>query len=131
MENKQEGITFEKPIKYTTKNIRYHEPLSKLLIELKTSQARSLLAKAKKFLEANCISRSPYSYSDWLCKPLKNYNKTSYHIKSTVDGFVCTCQGFQKKLRDYVDGKSNVKPICSHVLAIKQYCFLESKEKKE
>ena len=85
--------------------------------------AQPLLTKAKAFVNEGCIEA--LNNSTWICKPLKKYNKTTYFIRSTSAGFTCTCQGFNKKYQDYEAGRSELKPICSHILAVKQFCFLE------
>jgi len=69
--------------------------------------------KARKFIENNCIEylkdEFNSSKSCYICKPLKNYNKTTYKIfwnKEKKD-FECNCQYNQ-----------TTKRICSHILAL-------------
>ena len=119
---------YEQPSEYTYNNVMYWEPFSKALVIAKKAgdkHANPLLTKAKKFLNENCIDQ--LSASTWVCKPIKNYNKTSYFIRSTDEGFSCCCRGFNKKYQEYEAGKLDLKPICSHIIAVKQYCFIKSK----
>lgn len=126
-----EEINFEAPKEFNSKTVVFWEPTSK---ELKVAgekglfKANPLLTKAKKFLDESCIRK--INNTTFLCTPLKDYNKTSYTISSTSEGFFCNCQGFNKKLQEHTEGKSEIKPICSHVLAVKQYCFIESRGKQ-
>ena len=120
--------SYEQPREYTPNNVVYWEPTSKALKVAKEAgdkHAKPLLTKAKKFLQKACIEE--VSLTTWVCKPLKNYNKTTYFIRSTKLGFNCTCQGFIKKYQEYEKGNSDLKPICSHIVAVKQYCFIKSK----
>lgn len=41
----------------------------------------------------------------------------------------CSCQGFNKKLKDFENGNSDIRPICSHILAVKQLNFIEAQNK--
>ncbi len=117
-------ITYEPPRKYTPKNIIYWESTSnELRISKNPYFARALLNKARKFLKNNRIEQIDHTV--WLCHPIYGYNKTTHMIKSTIKDFECDCQGFKKKLRDYEKGVSSIKPICSHIIAIKQFCFIE------
>ena len=120
--------TYEQPSEYTINNVIHWEPFSKALVIAKKAgdkHANPLLTKAKKFLNEDCIDQ--LSMSTWICKPIKNYNKTSYFIRSTDEGFSCCCQGFNKKYQEYEAVKLDLKPICSHIIAVKQYCFIKSK----
>jgi hypothetical protein len=77
------------------------------------------LGIAKDFLNNNCIERAG---ADYICKPIEDYNSTTYLIRSTSEGFVCNCQGCKRKI------KNNEKPFCSHILAVYQFAFLEAQE---
>jgi len=118
----EEGVTYSEPLSYDISNVVYWEPNSK---ELKSSGKSALLTKAKTFLLEGCIVQ--INLSTWICKPVKDYNKTTYTISSTTEGLVCNCQGFNKKLQEYKQGKSEIKPTCSHIVAVKQFCFIEEK----
>lgn len=120
----QEHITYDPPKEYTPKNIIYWEQTSN---ELRMSGrfGMALLNKARKFLLNHCIEQ--IDYVCWICKPIKDYNKTEHHIISTERGFTCDCQGFRKKQEDFEDGKSSEIPLCSHIIAVKQFCFIKSK----
>jgi hypothetical protein len=117
--------SYEDPKEYTIKNVTYWEPSSKALMIAKGSgdkHASPLLTKAKKFLIEGCIEQ--VNNTTWLCMPLINYNKTTYFIRSIKGGFTCNCQGFNKKYTEFETGNSDITPICSHILAVKQYCFI-------
>jgi len=119
------GVSYEEPREYTINNIAFHEPTSRRVRDEK--KGRTILFKAKHFLENNCIVQR--SATEWGCLPIQDYNKKTYSIRLTTDGFTCECQGFNKKLEDFDGGKSEVVPICSHILAVKQYCFIKEKNK--
>lgn len=114
--------TMEPPKKYTPNNVCYWETTSKDLIT--EDKGKPMLTKARKFLENDCIRGVGETLTTWECLPLPNYNKTTYRISLTKTGFVCNCQGFNKKLKDYDSLSSDVKPICSHILAVKQLNFI-------
>lgn len=124
----REEQTFEPPREFNKNNVCFWESTSKTLKVAKEKgekQAGVFLTKAKKFLDMGCIER--INGTNWICKPIKNYNNTIYRIKITENGLECDCQGFNKKLKDYNNGISNTKPICSHIIGVKQFCFIESK----
>lgn len=116
--------TYEPPENYTPQNIIYWEPTSN---ELRRSgrYGMALLDKARKFLKNSCVTQ--IDISTWLVKPIKDYNKTEHYIVSTEKGLTCDCQGFRKKKKEYDEGQSSIIPICSHVIAVKQFCFIEEK----
>lgn len=116
--------SYEEPREYTPTNVIYWEDTSKEL-RREGRFGTSLLNKSRKFLQNNCIKQ--ISDASWTCDPIKDYNKTSHYIISTTRGLTCDCQGFKKKQKDFDEGNSNIKPICSHIVAVKQYCFLEEK----
>lgn len=118
----QQIETFEPPREYNASNVQFWEPISKGLKENK--QGKVLIGKAKKFLDQGCVEQK--SPTSWICSPLKGYNKTNYYINSIQDGFECNCQGFKQKLKEYEEGHTDQKPICSHVLAVIQYNFMEA-----
>ncbi len=118
----QEIITYEPPREYTINNVVFWEPTSnQLRLEKK---GKALLTKAKNFLENNCIRRTPQSLTSWEFLPIKDYNKTTHKIRLTEQGWVCTCQGFNKSLKEFAEGHTDIKPICSHILAVKQLNFM-------
>lgn len=116
--------TYEDPINYTPQNVIYWESTSN---ELRRSgkYGMAMLNKARKFLINGCIEQR--SETEWRCKPIKDYNKTEYFIFSTEKDLACNCQGYKKKSKDYEEGKISEIPICSHTLAVKQFCFIEEK----
>lgn len=110
-------MKFEPPREFTPQNICYWEPDSKqLMVQRKEgdSSAGALLTKARRFLEENCIEKSE---GCWICKPIKGYNRKTYHMKLERIGWTCSCQGFKTKIEK---GES---PICSHIVALKQKIF--------
>ncbi len=119
------GISYEEPQKYTIDNIAFHEPTSRLIKNEK--RGKTMLFKAKIFLEKSCVIQ--ISSTEWNCLPIQDYNKRTYLVRLTSEGFVCGCQGFNEKVDKYESGKSEVVPICSHVLAVKQFCFIQEKNK--
>ena len=116
--------TYEPPRKYTPENIIYWEPTSNEL-RREGKFGIALLDKARKFLKNNCVTQ--IDYSTWIIKPIKDYNKTEHYIILTDNGFTCDCQGFRKKQKDFTEGQSSIIPVCSHILTIKQFCYIESK----
>lgn len=124
-----ESISYEPPQNYNSKNVIFWEETSNALRLAQASgdkHARPLLTKAKKFIDSQCVDQ--ISQTSWKCKPLKAYNKTEYLIRETDQGMVCNCQGFKKAQKNFDEGHSDIKPICSHVVAVKQFCFLEAKK---
>lgn len=121
---KQETETFEKPINYTPNNVCYWEEESKQLMTGKKNGA--ILSKAKRFLQEGCIERK--SDGEWICKPIKNYNHGTHRIRSFKENLVCGCQGFVAKEKAFEKGTSEIKPFCSHTIAVKQFCFLEANQ---
>lgn len=114
--------TFEKPKNYTPNNVCYWEEESK---QLRTSKKQgAILGKAKRFLQEGCIEQK--SDSEWICKPIKDYNHATHTIRSFKDYLVCRCQGFAIKEKAFEQGRSTTKPFCSHTIAVKQFCFLEA-----
>lgn len=118
----QQIETFEPPREYNSSNIHFWEPISKGLKDKK--EGKVLISKAKKFIDQGCVKQ--ISIASWICSALKGYNKSSYYINSIQDGFECDCQGFKQKLKEYEEGHSDQKPICSHVLAVIQFNFMEA-----
>lgn len=90
--------------------------------QLKTTDGKNArLSKANQFLKHHCIKWSK-EHKNWICYPIKDYNKSFYHIKwnkelpnfKTGDPgeFECSCQFNQR-----------VGKMCSHILAL--YLFLK------
>ena len=80
--------TYEEPKEITINNVMYWEETSQTLRS--QSKGKSLLTKAKKFLENNCIQRVAHSLTCWECLPIKDYNKTIYRINLTDSGWCFT-----------------------------------------
>lgn len=118
--------TYEEPREYTPNNVIYWEETSKQLRH--NPKTKFSVLKANRFLRGGCIERK--SETEWVCKPLKDYNKLTHVIRSTInstcDELVCSCQGFAKKEYDYKHKSSGIKPFCSHTIAVQQFCFLEA-----
>lgn len=118
----QEGISYEPPRKVDFHNVMYWEIKSKQLMELKKNGEKSpatMLSKAKKFLEHNCVEK--VGNNEWIVKPIKGYNKTTYKIilSPNTNTWSCNCQGFKNL------------DFCSHILAIKQHEFIETYNERE
>jgi hypothetical protein len=114
----EKEIKIEPPEKFTFHNVMFWEPHSRQLLEKKkdgSTEAATMLTKAKKFLEFKCIERKGAA---WICKPIKEYNKTTYNIAHEEYGWKCNCQGFANN------------NICSHIIAVKQFEFI-SRDGKE
>lgn len=126
--------SIEEPYHYTSHNIARWEPKSKELkvyedymgddpekLEMK-KHARVWLAKAREFLDNDCIKITKMG---WDCKPIKGYNKTTYSLFQNQYGhLVCNCQGYQTKIKNGQEG------FCSHCLAVKQFRYMKTHEKK-
>jgi len=106
-------VQFEPPRNVSFKNVMFWEIKSKELLELKRNgdtQSATLLSKAKKFLEVNSVER--IGLSSWKILPIPHYNKTTYTVQDTKEGWICNCQGFSNN------------NFCSHILAVKQFEFI-------
>ena len=115
--NKTDKFTVENPREIHYWNVMFWEPESQELIRLKKNgdkMAATMLTKAETFLMNKCIQKTSDGF---LCKPLEGYNKTTYSIK--VNPFSCNCQGFCSKVKKGEPGN------CSHILAVKQFIFIE------
>lgn len=120
----QEIVTFEKPTVLNPNNVIYWEEESQRLRH--DPKQKPTVIKANKFLKARCIEKK--SDGEWICKPLKDYNKTTHVIRSYEQGLSCSCQGFYAKKDAHDKGLSEIKPFCSHTVAVKQFCFLEANQ---
>ncbi len=67
--------------------------------------------KANKFVNLGCLFQ--INPNVFICKPIPNYNKTTYTIIRQGFRYACNCQGFNKKAR------SMSFPYCSHTIALK------------
>lgn len=118
MTNEAKYTTIEAPGVYTYHNVMYWEPKSRELLELKkdgSKTAATILTKSKKFLELNCIKQN--CAREYICEPIKGYNKTTYNISISPDGeYSCDCQGFENS------------KFCSHCLAVKQFIFINGEK---
>jgi len=96
---------YEKPPLLTPKTvIKWSEHYKKL--EMEGEKTYSIRAKAKKFVENNCIEYDKEKKC-YICKPIKGYNSTTYHLVNKGKEFECSCQFHQK-----------TKRMCSHILAL-------------
>lgn len=121
-EFKTENFKIEKPSRIDYRKVMYWEPESQELVKDKENGdkiAATILTKAETFLANNCIiALNPYVFT---CKPIPGYNKTSYTIVrscNSLDTWSCNCQGYVSKAKK---GEGN----CSHILAVKQFLFIE------
>lgn len=100
------------------KNVVYYSEHFKKLQG--AEHGKAIQTKAKIFLRNNCIEYDPqgekygfekgeYEGHKFICKPLQNYNKTTYRMwhNSKIGEFECSCQFYQK-----------TKLQCSHVTAL-------------
>jgi len=113
IETKQPEVIKEEPPKELNhKNIVYWSShYKKLVVEGGES---AIGAKALKFIENNCIDyvkdwKGVFGDNLYICKPIPNYNKTTYEIRWDKDlkEFSCNCQYHQ-----------TTKRMCSHILAL-------------
>lgn len=114
-------VSYEKPTFLNDVTVLKWSEHYKLLEGIDNGSARRM--KAKKFLMEKCFKWSK-KHKNWVCKPLKNYNKTYYHIRwdshkenyktGEPGDFICSCQ-------------FNVKTgmICSHILGL--YLYLKKR----
>ena len=96
--------------------VMYWEPKCKMLLVKKANgdtQAATMLSKAEKLLQYNCIEKIG---NIWKIKPIKGYNSTTYDIhrglNSSMD-LICNCQGWSK------NGN------CSHCLGVRMFEYME------
>ncbi len=115
--------TYSPPKEYTPTNVIYWEATSQQL-RREGKYGMAMLNKARKFLHNNSVNA--IDHTSWICKPIDK-NKTDHFIIDTEKGMTCDCQGFKIKKKDFDEGSSSIIPICSHILAIKQFCFIEEK----
>jgi hypothetical protein len=117
------NIIEEPPKEFNYKNVIYWEPESRRLVRLSKlgdKQVATLLHKAQLFLELECIKKS--GPNEYLCLPIKGYNKTTYKIEFKDNEWICNCQGYNSKL------KSGEYANCSHIIAVKQWRFIKEHE---
>lgn len=107
----EEKITEEPPIELNAHTVvHWSEHWKKLVVE---GGETAMGAKAKKFVENNCIEYVKKEISEtgkgyYICKPIPDYNKTTHKINSLIGGeFECSCQYYQ-----------TYKKPCSHILAL-------------
>jgi len=116
--------TYEEPQTLTPNNVCYYSntyKALKILDETNQWKTYAIMLKAKRFLRENCIeyvkkADSADGVGHYICKPIKNYNKNTYIMKSLPDHqFSCSCQFYNR-----VVIKQNIPGlICSHVCALK------------
>lgn len=79
-----------------------------LVYDIKNKEFKSTVKKkAVLFLENGCVRI--ITRDRFMCLPIKDYNKTTYHIINYNNHWECNCQGFQKN------------KICSHIIAVKMF----------
>ncbi len=122
------GVSEEIPREINSKSVIYWSEHYKMLKGVEDGGA--IRTKARKFVELGLIDydREKKCY---LCKPIKGYNKTTYHIfwdktklkykESGEHGeFVCSCQYNQKTFK-----------MCSHILSLYMQLKIWNWQKKE
>lgn len=81
-------------------------------VQLYSEHAKALLHsqqhKIHKLLEGKCIEYVGGNH--YICKPLVNYNKTTYDLYQENGEWTCTCQYFRIK-----------KETCAHIGALYEY----------
>ena len=102
--------TEEPPTELTAHNVVYWSEHWKKLVVEGNETAKG--AKAKKFIENNCIEYVKKEFSEtgkgyYICMPIPDYNKTTHKINSVNGEFECSCQYYQ-----------TYKRTCSHILAL-------------
>lgn len=113
-------VSYTNPKEINSKNVIYWSEHYKRLEGVEHGKA--IQTKARKWVKEELIQYDPdgkkYNYlgeydgHTFICKPLKNYNKTTYRIWQLPDkSFECSCQFFQK-----VSKKKGID--CSHVTAL-------------
>jgi hypothetical protein len=123
-----ENISYEPPREMNPEIVKFHEPMSKALLqisEIKDWNPKTLLTKAKKILENDCIKY--IGNGKYNCLPIANYNKSTYVISfnNSEIGHSCSCQGFADKMKKFEEGHSDIRPICAHIIAVKQWKFIQ------
>jgi len=67
----------------------------------------------------------------FICKPIKGYNVRTRTFKRSKElGFLCSCQGFQSKLKKYRIDPEAPAPYCSHIGALKLWFIERNKAHK-
>lgn len=109
---------YELPKILTPKQVQYYSSHTHQL-------AHSQVHKAILFLEKGCIQYDSINKCFW-CLPLANYNKNTYKIIKSNKGFICDCQGCQKKIRECLYNPDiEESAACSHILALMYFFKLK------
>ena len=111
IETKEPNIIKEEPpVELNHRNIvHWSSHYKKLVVE---GGEKAIGTKALKFIENNCIDYVKdqdgiFGNNYYICKPIPEYNKTTYKIKNIRGEFECNCQFHQTTHR-----------MCSHILAL-------------
>ena len=113
-------ITYESPRELNAKNIIYWSEHYKRLEGVE--HGKGIQTKARNFIKNKCIEYDPdgkkyselgdYDGHKFICKPIKNYNKTTYRLWQGEDkSFECSCQFWNKA------GKT-IGLDCSHITSL-------------
>jgi len=111
--NKVDPDKIEPPQRMLFWNVIYWEPTSKRLLELGKNgdeKAASKLTKANKYVECDVIKET----NDGWDLQIENHNKKPVKVSKDMK---CDCPGYHT----YGD--------CSHLLAVRQFLFINSWEK--
>jgi len=108
-EKKCNSVEEEPPKQINTQTVIYWSDDIKSLVGFKNSKTKAL-----KFVDNKCIEETDFGY---ICKPIEGYNKTTHKLTASDNGLICSCQGFQTKLRQ--EGKGH--GYCCHVFAVLFY----------
>ena len=132
MEIKEKEKETEEPPKVFTKKtvIKWSNTFKKLRILEAEGQWKTcgIRDKAKRFLKNDCIEyyKDPFDSSKncYICKPIPDYNSTTYHMKPSMGGFTCDCQFYQ------TTAKTVPNLICSHIAALKLMLKIWNSERR-
>lgn len=83
--------------------------------------------KVEKLITLGCIEYDS-ARKCFICKPIEGYNKRTRVLERDKElGFICSCQGYQTKLKAYKLDPSLPAPSCSHVGALKVWFVMRNK----
>jgi len=92
--------------KVKAKEVQFYSETAKSLVN---TQRHKIL----KFLEYKCIEY--VGKNQYICKPIPDYNSTTYALKKVGNDFECSCQAFQKAK------SASSYFFCSHIGALMEF----------
>lgn len=105
------NVEIEPPKKLTKTNVIYWNEDFKRLEGV--TEANAIRTKAKNWIEHDCIDYD-CKKKVFLCKKIEGYNKTTHIITKIGDRFECSCQFYNKIVKENLG-----QLTCSHILAVK------------